>query len=141
MISVNNYELFVDQKDLLNNQGEEEAKVKNKNFDESELELMILNIHQTKVFFLDSIALNGLLVNVKRVTLFDTINSDGDNKIKLLDINPALSFRFLKESKGKEVTKIYLLIPQIKGMFSKESMDFIVTAFVNQILAGINANK
>jgi len=86
---------------------EEEGEVvlgKNKNFDDAETELMILKISNLKVFFLKSVALLGVLVDIKRIVLYDTINSEKDRKIKLIDINPAIKVRFLKEEKGKELT-------------------------------------
>ena len=55
----------------------------------------------------------GVVVDIERITLLDVINSEPDWQIKLLDINPAIKVRFMKEEKNDEITKIYISVPMI----------------------------
>lgn len=129
MIGVGNYELYLDNKGL----GEEENPnwFDGWNFDEAEKEFMRLKIKNLNVFFLKSVAVMGVVVDIERITLLDVINSEPDWQIKLLDINPAIKVRFMKEEKNDEITKIYISVPMIWGTFAKESMDFALTAYFN----------
>jgi hypothetical protein len=74
---------------------------------------MRLKIKNLNVFFLKSVAVMGVVVDIERITLLDVINSEPDWQIKLLDINPAIKVRFMKEEKNDEITKIYISVPMI----------------------------